>query len=138
MITFTISTGDLSTETGSIGSGYAGAGAPPDGSPSAVNDPTRCSEHNVGPLPPGWYAIGAPEDGGPTGDYSMPLTPIEVPKLFGRGHFRFHGGLRGEKDTSPAVDPGGDRLASEGCVVAGHVIRHAVWDGGHRLIHVVP
>lgn len=52
MIRYQISTGDLTTDGVVVGKGYSGQ-------PSCKNDPTKCDQHDQGPIPPGRYAIGS-------------------------------------------------------------------------------
>jgi len=127
-LTYSQSTGRLTTESLSpispgqlIGVGYSGAG-------EGKNDPSFDDVVDVGPLPAGHYKIGAPEDmeGGPHGPFVLPLTPDPANEMFGRSGFLIHG------DTDP---PGN---ASEGCIILPREVREAIAASPDKHLEVVP
>jgi Protein of unknown function (DUF2778) len=128
MVTFVIRTGAILIDGNQVGTGYAGNG-------SAINDPTACNQHGVGPLPPGTYAIREAVNNPHTGPFSLPLMPDPANEMFGRGDFFVHGGLAGE--ACDALVPG-KRTASHGCIVAVLAIRHAIANDPDCILTVVP
>lgn len=102
-----------------MGSGYSGAGAD-------KNVPASQGIMCRGPLPAGWYTIGEPFNSPDHGPFAMRLTPDPDNQMFGRSGFLFHG--------DSIEHPG---CASEGCMIAGPIIRHAVWTSGVRRLQVV-
>lgn len=100
--------------------GYSGAS-------QAKNDPSRQSEHNVGPIPCGHYLIGSPIDTTTHGPFVLPLTPNPQNEMFGRGGFLIH--------ADSIVHPG---AASEGCICLGPADRRAIHESGDCDLVVVP
>lgn len=130
MITFEITSGQLRADGILLGTGYAGNG-------SALNNPLATDIKMHGPLPVGSYAIGFPQDRPTTGRFSLPLTPDSANQMFGRSEFYIHGGLANEPCDSPSVTPGGQRTASDGCIVTAHDVRVAISQDPDHLLHVV-
>lgn len=118
MLTFTISTGDLSIDGACVGMGYAGNGP-------CLNDPGACDVKMHGPLPQGMYTIGAPEDRPTTGLFSLPLTPHDQ-AMFGRGSFYIHGD-----------NPRANQSASDGCIVTDRATRELIAAMQDHLLQVV-
>lgn len=128
MISFQISTGNLSQNGIPIGSGYSGNG-------DGINN-VCCEDQKMhGPIPEGFYSLGTPfDDPAGTGAFSIPLAPDATNTMYGRSGFRCHGGKRNEPCDSPAADPGGSRTASEGCIICARSIREVIAaDPDHRL-----
>ena len=96
---YEIESGRMSRGGKLLAKGYAGA-------PGYVNDPTKTSIKNCGPLPIGFYTIGPPYDNPKTGPYTMDLIPDAANQMFDREDFRIHGDNH-EMNQS----------ASEGCPV---------------------
>jgi hypothetical protein len=94
----------------------------------AMNDPSRCREKNVGPIPPGFYDIGPAFHHPRTGPISMRLTPQAGTDTFGRSGFLVHGG-----NSTP--DPGDD---SEGCPIMPRGPRSLLALSADRVVEVVP
>ena len=122
MIAFKISTGEIFADGTLIGTGYAGH-------PPAVNDPARCSEQGVGPLPCGFYSIGAPQDRPlSVGAFALPLTPDPTNEMFGRSEFFCHGGTQADAEN-------GTQTASDGCIVTERAIREII--AKHSTLQVI-
>jgi hypothetical protein len=73
----------------------------------AMNDPSRCRERNVGPIPPGFYNIGPAHHHRTCGPVAMRLIPMPGTDTFGRSGFLVHGPNR-----TPALEDD-----SEGCPI---------------------
>lgn len=115
-ITFQISTGTVTKDDGTVitTSAYAGNDSRTPQNPTHIqgkNNPDKCSVHFIGPLPPGDYSIGKWGTYG-VGQNAAPLTPINVPEIYGRSGFYIHG-----QET-----PEGPNYLqeSEGCLVIPH------------------
>ena len=117
-----ISEGRLLTPAGSpFALGYSGA-------PGAVNDPSKISEPDIGPIPIGLWDIGDPIDDPETGPFSLPLTPKPGTETYGRFGFFMHG---------DSVLLAGLQRASKGCPVVGRFAREAIGHSGDRELSVV-
>jgi hypothetical protein len=106
-----------------------------------MNDPARCREKGIGPIPPGLYEIGPahakdatectvdkPGDHHPrTGPLSMRLTPAVGTDTFGRSGLLVHGPNR-------TPDPTDD---SEGCPIMPRGPRALLALSPDRLVEVV-
>lgn len=120
MIRYQISTGDITGSDGvQIGAGYSGQ-------PECKNDPTKCDQHEQGPIPPGKYAVGEPEDTETHGPFVLPLTPYPENQMYGRSGFLIHG--------DSVKHPG---TASKGCIIAPRAVRETINHLGDDL-EVVP
>jgi hypothetical protein len=93
----------------------------------AMNDPARCSERNVGPIPPGFYDLGPAYHHPKTGPISMRLTPHPGTNTFGRSGFLVHG-----PNSTP--DPADD---SEGCPIMTRGPRALLALSTDRVVEVV-
>ena len=103
------STGKLRDENGVlIGEGYSGHA-------EGKNNPQMQNVPDIGPIPVGVYRIGQPFDHPHLGPCVMSLTPLPETDTFGRSGFFLHGDDR--------EHPG---EGSEGCIVQGPMVRHAV------------
>jgi Protein of unknown function (DUF2778) len=91
--------------------GYSGA-------PGFVNDPTKISVPNQGPIPVGLYTISPPRNTLDHGPEAMPLAPDLANQMFGRFGFWCHG--------DNEHDPG---TASEGCVILPRFARDRIAEG---------
>ena len=122
MFTYYIRSGALLRPDGSLisicHSGYG----------DAMNDPSRCYEKNVGPLPPGFYAIGPAYHHPHLGPVTMNLDPLPGTDMRGRGSIRIHG-------ANATPDPSDD---SHGCVVDGRDGRLELAASLDRILEVVP
>lgn len=126
MYLWEIKLGRLSQNGSQLGFGYAGGNLPPHHDATAVNNPDRTSEHNVGPLPVGKYHIGAAQNGTHLGPIAMPLYPHQDNVMFGRGGFWLH--------ADSVVHPG---QASEGCPIINYQLRLLISQGLDRELEVV-
>lgn len=77
-----------------------------------------------GPIPVGDYLIGPPHLSPQTGPFTMNLDPMPGANTWGRSLFRIHGN-NAEND------------ASHGCVILPPDARHAIWESGDHLLHVI-
>lgn len=118
MISYDISSGTLAHDGVKIGSGYSGQ-------PACKNDPTKCSAHNEGPIPPGLYRIGDPVDTETHGPYVLPLSPDDGNEMYGRSGFLIHG--------DSVAHPG---TASHGCIIMPRKVREVIHESGDRLLEV--
>lgn len=119
MTVFDITAGRLSIDGNDIGPAYSGA-------PGSVDDPTQEAVVAHGPIPEGLWTIGEPATVQKLGPYAMALTPVAGTETFGRSAFFIHG------------DNGAhDQSASEGCIVAGPLIREAIWADPDHMLSVV-
>lgn len=101
-----------------LGTGYSGNGV-------GLNNPLFEAWHNKGPIPAGRWQIGTWFDHPHLGPCVAPLTPIGH-DAHGRTGFFIHG------DSSAA-----NHTASDGCIVDGPSIRHAIRDSGETELEVV-
>ncbi len=116
-ITFQITTGTVTNDDdGTVlsSSAYAGNDSRTPQNPNKIqgkNNPDKCSLHCIGPLPPGIYSIGTwgTYD---VGQNAAPLTPINVPEIYGRSGFYIHG-----QEAPTGVNY---LQESEGCIVVPH------------------
>lgn len=92
----------------------------------AANDPSRESEHGIGPLPAGVYEIGPMRDSATLGPHVMDLTQISG-NTFGRSLFRIHG------DTVNDAN----HAASDGCIIAPRTARDLINTLSDRRITVI-
>jgi hypothetical protein len=107
--TYQQSTGRLSRNGALVGACYSGHG-------EGLNNPAMQDVRGVGPIPQGSYTVGPPKTPiDHLGPLAMPLSPHPDNEMFGRSAIFMHG-------DNPAMD----HTASDGCVVAGPVIRNAV------------
>lgn len=106
--------------------GAAQPGVTYSGQPDCKNDPTKCSIHNKGPIPPGRYTIGAPRDTESHGPFVLPLTPDPANEMYGRSGFLIHG--------DNVAHPG---TASEGCIIAPRAVREKIRLSGDTELQVV-
>jgi Protein of unknown function (DUF2778) len=119
---YEIATGSLFSAAGSrLAIGYSGA-------PGAVNDPSKVSIPNIGPIPPGLWTIGEPYNDDLTGPYTLPLVPSNDTDTYGRTDFRIHG---------DSVVLAGLEKASKGCIILARFAREAIWSSGDRHLQVV-
>ncbi|MEM5437616.1 tlde1 domain-containing protein [Paraburkholderia diazotrophica] len=118
--TYSQSTGRLTRNGVTAGTGYSGHGA-------GRNNANMQRTGGIGPIPQGTYTIGAPFHHNHAGGYTMRLTPQHGTNTFGRSGFMMHG--------DSTRQPG---QASEGCIVQNHSVRHQVWASGDRTLQVVP
>lgn len=103
------STGRIVSDSGWLfGQGYAGNG-------EGKNNPKFEQVKNVGPLPRGIYKIGMPYDSEHTGPFTLPLTPDENNKMYGRSGFCMHGDSVSEPGT-----------ASNGCIILPRKVREEI------------
>jgi hypothetical protein len=100
---------------------HAGFGA-------AMNDPARCYEKNVGPLPPGFYDIGPAYSHPKLGKITMNLVPHPGTDMHGRDLMRVHG-------ANKSPDPSDD---SHGCVTMPRGPRALLALALDRVVEVVP
>jgi Protein of unknown function (DUF2778) len=119
MWTFQISTGLVSHDGASVGTGYSGA-------PGYKDNPADEDLINKGPLPEGWYTMGDPIDSPDTGPYSIPLEPDSSDVMYDRSGFFWHG--------DSIHDPGD---ASHGCIVSAYSTRKMVVESGDRRLQVI-
>lgn len=108
MITYRISTGDLTRDGVPLGVGYSGQ-------PECKNDPTQCDQQDRGPIPPGRYTIGEPHDTDTHGPFVLRLTPHADNEMHGRSGFLIHGDSKSHPGT-----------ASHGCIILPRVVRETV------------
>ena len=99
-----------------------------------LNNPAAQDQVAVGPLPQGGYTLGPWQDGaayGPAfahlGPFVCRLYPDPDNEMFGRDDFCIHGG----NGSNPPTD-------SEGCIVVGPTVRHAIADAGETHLKVTP
>jgi Protein of unknown function (DUF2778) len=119
MTTFSIKAGQIVCAT-AAGPAYSGA-------PGHVDDPTAEAIKACGPIPEGTWAIGAMiADGGKLGPNVLPLEPVAGTVTFGRGGFFIHGDNAAHDET-----------ASEGCIIAGQMLREAIDQDPDRTLQVV-
>lgn len=98
------------------GHGYSGHG-------EGLNNPAMEAVHNIGPVPKGKYLIGKAFDHPGKGPCVFRLTPV--------GH-------NAHKRTGLMIH--GDNLthdASEGCIVLGRLVRHAIRNDAETVLEVV-
>ena len=81
---------------------------------------------DTGPLPVGLYHIGDAYSHPVLGPVTMNLTPDPSNVMFGRDDFRIHG---------DSIDNPG--MASEGCIVLGHLYRAAISASDDKVLQVV-
>ena len=111
MWTYLVDSGWLLNPVGDhFAQGYSGA-------PGAVNDPTKQTIPDVGPIPEGMWSVGTPYDDANTGPYTLPLTPQEGTETFGRGEFKIHG---------DSIEFPGQQKASEGGIILARTVREAI------------
>lgn len=120
MIQYEISTGTVRRDGTLIGVGYSGQ-------PECKNNPSKCSVHDHGPIPPGLYTIEPPRDTPTHGPYVLPLTPDSKNEMYGRSGFLIHG--------DSIAHPG---TASHGCIILPRAVREAVHKSGDINLEVVP
>lgn len=119
MISYRISTGELTRESVSLGAGYSGQ-------PDCKNDPAKCDQHDKGPIPPGHYTIGEPHDTETHGPFVLPLTPDSANEMYGRSGFLIHG--------DSVSHPG---TASHGCIILPRAVRETVHLTADRDLEVI-
>ncbi len=117
--TYSQSTGHLTHNGASVGTGYSGHGA-------GRNNPADEKVKNVGPIPKGEYTIGSAYTDSVRGPVVMRLTPSGGQDMFGRDGFLIHG------DNSKH-----DGSASEGCIVLDRSIRDEISKSSDRKLTVV-
>lgn len=118
--TYQIASGWLISPVGmKMAQGYSG-------SVGAVNDPSKVSIPNVGPIPPNLYEMGEPIDSATHGPFAIPLTPIGDGEMYGRSGFMMHG--------DSIERPG---AASEGCIIQPRFARNAAWASPDHQLQVV-
>jgi hypothetical protein len=93
----------------------------------AMNDPARCPEKNVGPIPPGYYVIGGAFHHPTCGPVSMRLEALPGTYTHGRGGFLIHG----RNKTPTLLDD------SHGCIIDERGGRIEVAGSLDRLLEVV-
>lgn len=122
MFTYSQTTGELSHNGQSLGTGYSGHG-------DGVNNPACQNMPMVGPIPLGKYQIGPEFTHPKAGPICMRLTALPGTVTFGRDGFMMHG------DNSL-----GNRSASEGCIIMPRLTRiqvAALSAGGDNTLNVV-
>jgi hypothetical protein len=117
--TYSQSTGHLTHNGESVGTGYSGHGA-------GRNNPAEENVKNVGPIPKGEYTIGPAYTDPVRGPIVMRLTPSGGQNMFGRDGFLIHG------DNSKM-----DGSASDGCIILGPTIREQISKSTDRKLTVV-
>ena len=121
MFIYKVSTGELTAANGTVSKGYSGAAG------IGKNNPAEEDVKNVGPIPEGEYTIQGPPFDTPThGPFVMRLIPKATNDMHGRSGFLMHG--------DSIKRPG---TASQGCIIMGFAIRHAVWESGDRDLTVI-
>lgn len=124
MWTYSQSTGQMLDPSGKlVATGYSGA-------PGAVNDGSKESIHDVGPIPRGQWKIGAGTNDPRLGACAIRLTPMPGTNTFGRSDFLVHAD---RKDA--AAKP---QAASHGCIIMPGPIRVAMAASRDRLLLVTP
>lgn len=119
MICYQISTGVLTREDAQLGVGYSGQ-------PEYKNDPSKCSAHDRGPIPPGFYTVGEPRDTTTHGPFVLPLAPHPDNDMHGRSGFLIHG--------DSVAHPG---TASHGCIILPRAVRETIHRIGEHDLEVV-
>lgn len=117
MWTYHQKSGDLYHDGAWQGIGYSGR-------VSGRNCPEAQGIPNVGPIPRGHYRIGTAYDHPHLGPCVMNLDAEPGTNTFGRSAFRCHGDNKSHD-------------ASEGCIILGPAIRHAIRDSGDHELEVV-
>ena len=107
--TFNITSGDYGIDGQCVGSAYSGA-------PGHVNVAADVGLKGLGPLPTGLYTISEPYTDPEKGPLCFRLTPCGGQEMYNRGGLLIHA----DNASKPM------RSSSEGCVVAGPVLRHAI------------
>lgn len=111
----------LLTRDGSFeGTGYSGHGP-------GLNSPAMQHVIGVGPCPQGLYTIGHWHDEPHLGPCVAHLEPDASNEMFGRSALYIHG------DNKK-----GDQSGSDGCIVLGPFIRHAMKDSQDNQLQVIP
>lgn len=122
MTSFQVGKGLIWIDGRKIGPAYSGA-------PGAVNDESRASEKDTGPIPVGIWTIGKPVDkltpGDELGPFCLPLTPDPGTRTFGRSGFWVHGDNASHNQS-----------ASHGCIVAARAVREQIDADPDRRIFV--
>jgi hypothetical protein len=119
MWTYAQSTGALAHDGKVIGHGYSGHG-------DGLNNPQMESVHGVGPIPAGRWQIGKWHNEDHLGPCVAALDAIGFDP-HGRSAFFIHG------DNASA-----NHTASDGCIILGPDLRHAIRDSGETSITVTP
>ena len=97
--------------------------------PEGFNDPTKCDQHDVGPICVGFYDIvGPPYSDTEHGTYILRLEPEPGTETYGRVGFLMHGKPLPPKDI---------RSGSKGCICAGPDTRRRVYQSGDAILHVI-
>lgn len=110
---------DVTGKAEHVGRGYSGRG-------DGLNNPALQHVREIGPIPRGLWTIGAPYDSPRVGPFTMPLTPHDDTKTFGREAFRIHGDNHHR-----------DQSASRGCIVLGRVLREMIHESDDDALEVV-
>lgn len=118
MWTYSQSKGLLTHDNFFEGTGYSGNG-------EGLNNPAMEAVHGVGPIPRGLWTIGVAYNDPHLGPCVMHLDPVPPNDAHGRSLFRIHG------DNTSA-----DHTASDGCIILGPVLRHAIRDSGDTSLTV--
>jgi hypothetical protein len=97
--------------------------------PEGFNDPTKCDQHDVGPIPCGFWRIsGPPFNITEHGPYVLRLEPEAGTETYGRVGFLMHGKPMPPKDI---------RSGSKGCICAGPDTRRRVYQSGDERLEVI-
>jgi Protein of unknown function (DUF2778) len=120
--TYVIDSGKMLLPSGLLlATGYSGA-------PGAVNDPSKQSIPDVGPIPEGTWIIGETYDDLETGEDTLPLTPAEGTDTFGRSEFRIHG---------DSIQFAGQMKASKGCIILSKYARDFISRSSCKTLVVI-
>jgi len=111
------STGQLTQNGTTIGTGYSGTG-------QGRNNPQMQATRNVGPIPTGDYQIGPAHTSRNTGPQAMNLTPSGH-NAQGRSGFQIHGNNAANN-------------ASRGCIILPRVVRNTISSSDNTRLRVVP
>lgn len=120
MWTYAVRETAMSRDGAFEGFGYSGHGL-------GLNDPDKSSLRGVGPVPVGKYTIDEWHDEPHLGPCVAFLNPDSNNEMFGRSGFYIHG------DNADA-----DHSASDGCIIMGPNIRHAMRDSQDSKLIVQP
>lgn len=120
MWTYNQSSGGLSKDGVSLGTGYSGFG-------DGKNNPHVEELHDVGPIPAGLWAIcGPPFETKEHGPYVLRLEPEPGTKTYGRTGFLMHG---------DSIEHPGE--ASKGCIIMDRITRTRVYQSGDTKLQVI-